>query len=128
MTEAILKLIKWEEEPMAQKNSEYPINKVHAEYEVSGELAGCANVEYFLYYINEDGHNSTALISGIFTFTGTFNGEHGKFVASENGRFDKGVLMAIGIIIHAENQLSYLRGSYKYAFDSRGLLLQLELI
>lgn len=124
--QAKLQLVKWDEEPMAQKSADYPVNNVHAEYELSGDLTGKATVDYYLFYLLEDGHNSVALTSGLFAFSGNFKGATGNFVATESGRFDKGTLASPGTIVHADGGLAALKGRYTYSFDSQGLSLELD--
>lgn len=110
---------KWEEQPISQHMTGFPINSVHAEYQIEGELQGKATVEYLLYYLEsnmEDGHLATARTAGFLYFEGTYKGKTGTFTAAEKGIFDKGLLDSPGMIIKSTGNLSELKGSYHYQF------------
>lgn len=110
---------KWQEQPVSQKLTGFPVNSVHAEYQIEGVLQGKAIVEYLLYYLEstmKDGHLATARTTGFLYFEGTYKGKTGTFTAAEKGIFDKGLLDSPGMIIKSTGNLLALKGSYHYQF------------
>jgi hypothetical protein len=120
---------KWDEQPIDPEKSDFPINQVHAQYQLEGELEGIAWVEYLLYYIEsnqEDGHLATARVSGFLHFEGRYKGKTGTFTAAEKGIFDKGALDSPGMIIKGTGELKALSGSYQYDFVGKESKLLLD--
>ncbi|PZL70442.1 PbsX family transcriptional regulator [Enterococcus plantarum] len=115
----LFSVTKWNEEPIDEQKTAFPINRVRAEYELEGDLLGKAWVEYLLYYLEsnkEDGPLATARITGFLHFEGQYKGKTGTFTAAEKGIFDKGSLDSPGMIIKSTGGLQALTGSYQYDF------------
>lgn len=128
--EVAFKVIKWEEQSVSENKSNFPLNSVHAVYELKGELSGTAHVEYLLYYLESnqaDGHLATARIVGFLYFEGTYQGKTGTFTSTERGIFDKGRLDSPGMLIKADGELKNLTGSYRYEFMGQESKLIFEL-
>lgn len=110
---------KWDEQVVDAEKTDFPLNQVHAQYQLEGDLQGIAWVEYLLYYLEshqEDGHLATARITGFLHFEGQYKGKTGTFTAAEKGLFDKGALDSPGMIIKSTGELQELSGSYQYDF------------
>ena len=127
--EVTITVSKWDEKPVDDTRTEFPINLAHVEYDIEGELTGKAYVEYLLYYINsnmEDGHLATSKISGFLHFEGTYMEKKGTFTAIEQGIFDKGYLDSPATIITATGDLESLKGSYNYKFTGQASKMILD--
>ncbi|WP_338554640.1 DUF3224 domain-containing protein [Paenibacillus sp. KS-LC4] len=119
METAIFTVTKWEEQPLANPLSSFPINTAKVEYEIKGILEGKATLEYLLYYLDsnmEDAEKAKSKIAGFLHFEGHYDGQYGTFTACENGLFDNGTLDSPAQIINGTGELSKLIGSYNYHF------------
>ncbi|MGJ7912517.1 DUF3224 domain-containing protein [Neobacillus sp. LXY-1] len=127
--EVSFRVSKWDEKPVDDTRKEFPVNIAHVEYDIEGELAGKAFVEYLLFYIDssiDDVHLATSKISGYLHFEGTYKGKQGTFTAIEQGIFDKGNLDSPGTIIKATGDLKSLKGTYNYRFTGEASKMILD--
>lgn len=119
MQTAIFTVTKWDEAPIKNNLSDFPVNSAKVEYKISGILEGTATIEYLLYYLDSDvtdAEKANSKIAGFLHFEGTYDGKSGTFTASKNGMFDNGTLDSPAQIVNSTGELDQLTGSYNYNF------------
>jgi hypothetical protein len=122
---------KWEEKPYEEIPPEMKMTRATVEYELSGEIAGKASVEYLMFYSHfdaKDPHNASASYVGIIRFEGTLGGKSGSFVMKDDGVFEAGAAKSTLRIAEGSGTgaLRGITGTGTYRADGNGFRLDLD--
>lgn len=89
-----LKVLKWDESTIEQLNQDSKVSIAVVEYNLEGELAGKAKVNYQMFYSYADSNNhlkSSAQYLGLLIVTGELQDKRGTFVLRDEGTFENGI-------------------------------------
>jgi hypothetical protein len=122
---------KWEEASYQQITPEKKMTKASVEYNLTGEIAGKASVEYLMFYSysdQNDQHKSSASYVGLIYFDGTLVGKAGSFVLEDNGTFEGGTAQSTLRIAKASGtgQLKGIAGVGTYLANREGCHFELD--
>ena len=124
---------KWEEVTVREVSPQMKMTKASVVYQLSGDLAGAAHIEYLMFYRHSDPndqHKASADYVGLVHFDGVLSGKTGSCALKDTGTFDAGEARSRLQIIEGSGtgQLKGISGSGLYVANQDGFTWELGLV